>query len=416
MTSTTKERLVLPSDQDASGRNLGKEELALLGEVIASGVLNSIKGTKVQQFEKEFAALYGSSHCIACSSGSAAIHAAIAAFDLEPYDEIITSPITDMGALTPIIYQGCVPVFADVDPYSYNVTAESIKKRITPKTRAIIATHLFGNPCQMDLIMKLADTHGIPVVEDCAQAFLAKYSGRYVGTIGKIGVFSMQQGKHMTTGEGGMVITDDPALARRIKLYVNKAWGYGDPAPDHYFLALNYRLTELQGAVALAQIKKLQWVVESRQKAARLMDERLRAIPGIRVPQPPVDGTHVYWKYCLDVNEAELGFEVPALAAELKKAGILSVPRYIQKPAFRCQVIREQVTFGKSRYPFSKSAGELFNDEARCRTEYPGAYDALRRVLVLPWNEYYTEEHVNYLADKILLSLEVLKSQKGAVS
>ena len=172
------ELLKLPSDQDSSGRDLGQEELELLKEVIASGVLNSTKGTKVVQFEKEFAAYYGAAHCVALASGTAAIHAAIAALNPDPLGEIITTPVTDMGAITPIIYQGCLPVFADVDPYSYNVTAKTIEKRITSKTKAIIVTHLFGNPCEMDEIMAVARARRNPVIEDCAQAFLAEYKGK----------------------------------------------------------------------------------------------------------------------------------------------------------------------------------------------------------------------------------------------
>ena len=395
------EILKLPSDQDSSGRNLGKEELSLLREVIESGVLNSTKGSKVNAFEKGFAELHGTKHCVALASGSAAVHAALVALDPDPLSEIITTPITDMGAITPIIYQNCVPVFADVDPFSYNVTAEAIEKRITPKTRAIIVTHLFGNPCEMGPILALAARRRIPVIEDCAQAFLAEYHGKKVGTLGDIGVFSMQQGKHMTTGEGGVAVTANDDYARRIRLFVNKAWGYGDKNPDHYFLALNYRLTELQGAVALAQLGKLDWVVKQRQAMAQRMDGHLKALRGIRIPTPPKNSTHVYWKYCVDVDKETLGFDVAELAQALKAFGIASAPRYIQKPAFRCQVLKDGVTFGKSHYPFTDKQIAVGRDEEWWRREYPGSYQALSRVLVLPWNEFYTATHVDFIASKI---------------
>ena len=406
------EIIKLPSDQDSSGRDLGHEELDLLKEVISSGVLNSTKGTKVARFEKEFAAAYSTGHCVALASGTAAIHTALAALNPHPLDEIITSPITDMGAITPIIYRGCVPVFADVDPYSYNVTAKSIERRLTSKTKAIVVTHLFGNPCEMDEIMALAKLRHIPVIEDCAQAFLAEYKGKKTGTIGEIGAFSMQQGKHMTTGEGGMVITNNPELARKMWLFVNKAWGYGDKNPDHYFLAMNYRLTELQGAVALAQLKKLSRSVVQRQKMAARLDQKLLSIDGIRVPKPPKNSTHVYWKYCLDVDNRVLGFDVAELASQLKNFGIASAPRYIQKPAFRCQVLKEGVTFGNSHFPYTQAQLALGRDEEWWKKEYPGSYQALSRVLVLPWNEFYTEEHVDYIAEKILVSLQNLCAVK----
>src|SRR5579871_3849145 len=141
--------LQLPSDQDASGRTLGAEELAKLSDVIASGILTSTKGEHVKGLEKAFAAKLGSKYAYACSSGTSAIHAAIAAIDPEPGDEIITTSITDMGALAPILYQGAIPVFADVDPHTYNVTAASLAARLSDKTKAILVTHLFGNPCEM---------------------------------------------------------------------------------------------------------------------------------------------------------------------------------------------------------------------------------------------------------------------------
>src|SRR5262249_52029971 len=243
--------LVLPSDQDATGRTLGAEEIERVAEAIRSGTLTSTKGEFTKRFQERFAALHGGRHAWACASGSAAVHIAVAAIDPEPGDEIVTTAITDMGALAPILYQGAIPVFADVDPRTCNVTAETIRARLSPRTRAIVVTHLFGNPCEMGDILALARERGLPVIEDCAQAFLARSGGRLVGALGAIGAFSLQQGKHITTGEGGIVLTDDAELSRRSFLFINKAWGYGDPKPDHYFLALNYRTSELQGAVAL---------------------------------------------------------------------------------------------------------------------------------------------------------------------
>src|SRR5262249_43993852 len=188
----------LPSDSDRTGRGFGEDEMALLREVIESGTLNCTKGTQVKEFERAFAARYGVPHARAVSSGTAACHTAIAAVDPEPGDEIITTPVTDMGAIAPILYQQAIPVFADVDPVSLNVPPVTVARRITRRTRAIVATHLFGNPCDVLGIRAVANAHGIPVIEDCAQAYLATQAGRLVGTIGAIGVFSLQQGKHMT--------------------------------------------------------------------------------------------------------------------------------------------------------------------------------------------------------------------------
>ncbi len=390
--------VVLPSDQDSSGRTLGQEELDLLTEVIASGTLTSTKGNFVKELETRFAALLGVPHAYACASGTGAIHTAVAALNPEPGDEFVTTPITDMGALTPILYQGAIPVFADVDPETYNLTARTIEPCLSPRTKAIVVTHLFGNPCRMDEILELARARQVPVIEDCAQAFLARHRGRPVGTLGTIGCFSLQQGKHITTGEGGLVTTADPELARRMYLFINKAWGYGDPKPDHYFIALNYRLSELQGAVAVAQLGKLEDAVARRQACAAELTRRIDGLPGIQTPRVHPGNEHTFWKYCLRVDGRVVEGGAPGLGRFLKEKGIASAPRYIQKPAFACEIFREQRTFGTSRWPFT-----LARPEAVCyeRERFAGTYEALEGVLVLPWNERYTDEHVDYLADAI---------------
>lgn len=398
-------QIILPSDQDASGRTLGDEEIQFLQEVINSGTLTSTKGTFTKKLEKSFAEVLGVKHAYACASGSAAVHIAIAAIDPNPGDEIITTSITDMGALTPILYQGAIPVFADVDPRTCNVTAETIGPCIGPKTKAIIVTHLFGNPCNMTEIMALSEQYNIPVIEDSAQSFLAKHNDKYVSTFGSVGCFSLQQGKHITTGEGGIVVTNDDYLGRRLFLLINKAFGYGDPKPDHYFIALNYRLSELQSAVALAQLKKLSFSVESRCRAAEKLSSLIKDLPGIQIPHVDKQSVHTYWKYCLRIDSDVIKGGSVELAKLLKERGIFSAPRYIQKPAFMCEVFTEQRTFGSSRYPFTLARPEALD----YRTErFPGTFAGLEAILVLPWNERYTDEHVEYIAKSLRLSAERL--------
>ncbi|MEM7582330.1 MAG: DegT/DnrJ/EryC1/StrS family aminotransferase [Acidobacteriota bacterium] len=395
MTLSTVTRLQLPSDQEASGRTFGTEEQQQLADVLASGVLTSTKGSRVKLLEQRFAELLGVRWAYACTSGTAAIHCAIAAIDPEPGDEIITTPITDMGALTPILYQSGIPVFADVDPRTLNVTADTIEAKLSERTKAIVVTHLFGNPCEMAAIHDLAATHGIPVIEDAAQAFLATSGGAQIGTLGAIGCFSLQQGKHITTGEGGLVVTNDEALARRMFLFINKAWGYGDPSPDHYFLALNARMNELQGAVAVAQLDRLEGVVEARRRTAARLSDLLAEVDGIAVPWIADGNQHSYWKYCLRVDSDKVRGGADALAAELRERGIFSAPRYIRKPAFECQIFAEQRTFGNSRFPFDRARPEAVDYRPEL---YPGTYRGLEQVLVLPWNERYTDEHVEGIA------------------
>jgi dTDP-4-amino-4,6-dideoxygalactose transaminase len=390
--------MTLPSDQDATGRTLGMREIELVSQAILSGTLTSTKGKFVSALQRCFADLLGAKYGYACSSGTAAVHTAIAALDPEPGDEIVTSPITDMGALAPIIYQTAIPVFADVDPQTYNITAASIERALSPKTKAIIVTHLFGNPAEMGPIMALARSRGIPVIEDCAQAFLATYGGAHVGTMGTIGCFSLQQGKHITCGEGGLVITDDEALARRMYLFINKAWGYGDANPDHYFLAPNHRMSELQGAVALAQLDGLDEAVRRRIELAAEMDSLLAHTPGIETPLVRDKAVHTYWKYCLRVDPAVVKDGAVGLSRALRERNIFTVPRYIQKPAFMCEVFAQQRTFGKSRFPFTLARAEAVDYSPE---RFPGTFEALDRVLVVPWNDCFTSEHVAYIGASI---------------
>jgi perosamine synthetase len=391
-------RQAMPSDQDASGRTLGESEIAAVRDALESGVLTSTRGPWVTALEQRFAEILGVRHVVATSSGTAAVHAAIAALDPEPGDEVITTPITDMGAIAPILYQSAVPVFADVDARTGNVTASAIEDRISDRTRVVIATHLFGNPADMPAITRLARQRGIPVIEDCCQAYLARSQGELVGTIGAVSCFSLQQGKHVTTGEGGLVATDDDGLARRIRLFVNKAWPYGEQDPDHEFLALNSRMSELQGAVGRAQIDKLESVVDARIGTAARLTKRIDELEGVEAPRVAPGDEHTYWRYAVQVDTDRFPDGPDGFAAELRAQEIVSTPRYVKKPAFQTAVIAEQRTFGNSGFPFTLARPEAL-DYAPSR--YPGTFEFLSSVLVLPWNERLGDDDVDHIGDRI---------------
>ena len=397
----------LPSDQDASGRSFGAEELDLLAEVIESGRLFAPKGRFVKDLETEFSEWLGVDQTVASSSGTAAIHSALAAIDPEPGDEVITTSITDIGGLTPILYQGAVPVFADVDPETGNVSASTVEQRISERTRAIMVTHLFGNPAEVKEICDLADRHDIPVIEDCAQAFGATVSGDKVGGFGAMGTFSLQQGKHITTGEGGLTATNDAGLAKTMRLFVNKAWDYDDPT-DHDFLALNYRMSELQGAVGRAQLDRLDNGVDTRRANASALDERLGAIEGIEPVKVSSDARSSYWRYCLLVDGTVVPGGPDALAEKLRDLGVPSAPRYIKKPAYRTRVFADQKTFGSSRWPFTLARPEAvdYSDEL-----FPGTLDFLRHVLVLPWNERMDQGHIDRIAEALAQGVTSLRQE-----
>jgi perosamine synthetase len=403
--------LPLPSERDASGRTLGDEEIALLKEVIESGILFGPNGTKVRRFEEELQGLFGVSYARAVSSGSAAVHTALGALDVAPGDEVVTTPITDMGAIAPILFQGAIPVFADVDPNTLNVTAETIRPRMTERTRAIIVTHLFGNPCDMDPILTLARERRVAVIEDAAQAYLATYRGALTGTMGDIAAFSLQQTKHITCGEGGFVLTRSESLARRARLWADKGWDYASPDPDHEFLGLNYRMSELQGAVALAQLRKIRSMVEHRVTMAERLCTLLAGVPGVE-PLPTTPGaTQTYWRFVLLVDREVVPGGPQALSSELRSLGVWSTPNYIRMPAFMSRLFRERNTFGDSQYPYALHQDDYPLERLE---DYPGCREGLARILVLPWSERHGPTHVEFLAQQISGAVERIMSRAGS--
>ena len=196
----------LPTVNDSTGRTFGAEELQELREVIESGRLGFICGTKIKELQNLWAADHGVETAICVSSGTAALHTAINFLNLGREDEVLVPAITDMGTVLGVMLQGAVPVFGDVDPITQNMGPDDIGRHITPRTKAIMPVHLYGYPCDMDRIMPIARAHGLYVVEDCAQAPTTRYKGRLVGTFGDVACYSFQQSKHMTTGDGGMVM------------------------------------------------------------------------------------------------------------------------------------------------------------------------------------------------------------------
>ena len=381
------------------------EELWELAEALRSQTLFRYTGSKVRRFEEEFARYFGVKYACASTSGTAAIHTAVAMVNPDPGDEIITSPITDMGTVAPIIYQNAIPIFADVGE-DYNLDPESVEANVTERTRAIIVVHLFGNPARMDEIMEVARRHNIIVIEDCAQAYLAEYKGRLCGTIGHIGCFSLQGSKHIATGDGGMTITDDPELAKRGAMFTDKGWDRSKEGPRVYpFLGLNYRMTELQGAVGLAQLKKLRGVVERRRKLAGMLNEKLEDIEGV-TPQPVAEGNKCsYWQYAFTIDK-DKGIPAAKFADVLRREGIPANAGYIGKPIFLSQeALRDKRTFGRSSHPFDyPSVRQVRYEEGVC----PRCEDILNRMVLLPFNEEFSEEDIDDLVEGVRLAAEEL--------
>jgi dTDP-4-amino-4,6-dideoxygalactose transaminase len=297
-------------------------------------------------------------------------------------------------------------VFADVDPATGMVTADTVAAACSPRTRAVMVTHLFGLPAPVDEIATVAASAGLSLMEDCAQAYLTERAGRPVGSFGLVACFSTQQGKHLATGEGGLVVTDDDAVARRARVFVNKGWPYGEADPDHEFLALNLRTTELASAVANAQLDGLTAAVAHRRSTVTRFVEAIAGAPGVTVPTIAAGDVATWWKVPLLVDPELVEGGPRALAARLAARGIASTPRYIQKPAFDCRVFREQRTFGSSRWPFSLARAEAVDYRP---DRFPGTYGYLERVLVLPWNERYEAKHADAVASALTDALSELR-------
>lgn len=390
-----------PTVANATGRWLGDEEKQLLMEVIDRGSLNRNDGPLVAQLERAWADMLDLPYALAVTSGTASLHTAVAALNLEPGDEVITTTITDMGTLIAILSCNLVPIFADVDPRTGAITAETIARQISPKTRAIVVVHLFGQPADMDPIMALARQHDLLVVEDCAQAHLAAYKGRLVGTIGDIGCFSFQQSKQMTTGDGGMVVSRNEALATRARLFSDKGWPRGIPGMrGHLFLGMNYRLTELQGAVGLAQVRKLPAIVERRRQTAEHLRRLIAGVPGLVEPYTIEGARHAWWMFHFTIDQPALGVTPQDFAKAVRAEGAPFGVGYLPNPVFEYDVIRDRKTFGTSGIPWTlpqARQGIVYN-----RADYPGTLQFLNEMFLMNWNEGITIEDASDLAGALV--------------
>lgn len=342
-----------PSVMDASGRTFGAEEAAAAARVIASGTLWRVTGTETPALEDEFAAYTGRGHAIASTSGTAALHLAVAAIDPEPGDEVIVPPITDFGTVIAILACNAVPVFADVDPVTGCVTADTVAERITARTRAVMVVHLFGGAAPVEQIAALCRPRGIAVIEDCAQAYLTGLDGGGIaGTIGDIGCFSLQQSKHISAGDGGLTVTDDPDLARRMRLFADKGWPRDSGERTHLFLGFNYRMPELTAAVARVQLTRLAGVVEARRAMARVLAEGLADLPGLLLPRDA--DRHSFWLYPLVLDPSVVGVDNGEYGRALLAEGLPAQPGYLSRPVHLVPALTERRTFGRSGFPIAQ--------------------------------------------------------------
>jgi dTDP-4-amino-4,6-dideoxygalactose transaminase len=347
----------------------GEAELEQLREALEQNTLFSPHGKKVKTLCERFAALHGRKHAIPTTSCTASIHTAIAALGLEPGDEIITAPITDMGTVLGMLWCQLIPVFADVDIDTHNLDPKSVEAHITPRTKAIIPVHLAGMPNDMDALRDIADRYNLIIVEDCAQSYFAEYKGSRVGSFGTLACFSINEYKHISCGDGGIVLTDDDELAARCRLFVDKGYdrtGYARVRSTP-FLCQNYRMTELQGAVALAQLEKLPEIVSHYRALYATLDAGLAGIDGLCLPKLVPGGMNSAWFYMLRVDEEVLGVTRDWFVQAVNAEGAGGYP-YIPAPVYRTGLFANRCTLGDSGLPFTLPGVNVdgYYDEGAC--------------------------------------------------
>ncbi|MEM5847376.1 MAG: DegT/DnrJ/EryC1/StrS family aminotransferase [Candidatus Aenigmatarchaeota archaeon] len=296
---------------------IGEEEIKAVEEVLRSGIL--AQGPKVKEFEEKIAEYIGVKYAIATSSGTTALHTALLAVGIKPGDEVITTPFTFIATANSILYCGAKPVFVDVDERTFNINPSLIEEKITEKTKAILPVHLYGQPADMKSLMKICEKHNLILVEDAAQALGAEFEGKKVGSFGDCAIFSFYPTKNITTGEGGMVVTNDEEIAEKCR----KIRNHGEY--ERYFvdsLGYNYRMTEIAAVIGLTQLKKLESLNTKRIKNANFLIKNLKNIKEIEVPFIAKNVKHVFHQFTIKTNRRD------ELKHFLEEKGIQSVVYY----------------------------------------------------------------------------------------
>ena len=356
---------------------LGEKELEYVTDCIKTNWISS-KGKYVEEFENRFAEYCGCKYGITTTSGTTALHLALASLNIKKGDEVIMPASTMIATAFAVIYCGAKPVLVDAEPETWNLDVEKIEGKITEKTKAIIPVHIYGHPCDMDPIMKLARGYDLYVVEDAAEAHGAEYKGRKAGGIGDIGCFSFYANKIITTGEGGMIVTNDEEIAERAKSLRNLCFPKEKRIYLHSEVGYNYRMTNIQAAIGLAQFERMDELAEMRRRNARLYNSLLKDIEGIRLPVEKEWAKNVYWMYSILI-EGEFGMSRDRLMKELEKKRIETRMFFIP--------MHEQPVF--------QNMG-LFKGKS-----YPIAEDLARTGMYLPSSSGLKEEEIRYICDAV---------------
>jgi dTDP-4-amino-4,6-dideoxygalactose transaminase len=353
---------------------IGDEEKKAVAEVLDSGILSKFLGCwhddffggpQVQALEKKWAEYFNVKHAVSVNSCTSGLYCAVGAAGISPGDEVIVSPYTMSASATAALIYGGIPVFADIEEEYYCLDPDSIEKLITPKTKAIIVVDLLGLPYDVERINAIAEKHNLTIIEDCAQAPGAKYNNKFAGTLGDMGVYSLNYHKHIHCGEGGVIVTDDDELANKLRLIRNHAEAVagGTELTDYVnMVGFNYRMTEIEAAIAGCQLDKLKDLIAERQKNCAYLEAGLKDIPVLKMPAVRENCTHSYYVHALQYDEipGEVSRNkfVEAIQAELpvtelrEAEGPLISYGYGQ-PLYLLPMYQKRIAFGKDGYPFT---------------------------------------------------------------
>lgn len=380
----------------------GEEEIAAAAQVLRSGKLARQSGSWVKKFEEAYAQKFGVKHAIAVSSGTAAIHVALAALGVGPGDDVINTSHCFIGTATPVVHAGAVPVFADIDPRTYNLDPRSVEAKITPYTRAIVPVHLNGCPAEMDSLLEIARRRNLYVVEDAAQAHGALYKGKLAGTLGDVGCFSFWEDKILTTaGEGGMIITNDDEIGQRARMIQHHGevrndgdYYVGERLYHHTILGYNFRMTEVQGAIGYVQLGRLDEYVEKRQERAHLLTRLLAEVRGVITPYEPPDVKHAFYKYIFRLDRQQTQVKALEFVQALMAEGIPCSRRY-PTPLHQQPVFVEQRGYGRTRAPF---AAPWYRGELHYGGGLPNAEQLPEDLVRLSMSPMLSEEDIEDMA------------------
>jgi dTDP-4-amino-4,6-dideoxygalactose transaminase len=341
---------------------IGEEEKKAVLEVLESGKLSTflaapgeyfLGGKKIKEFERRFADYHGVRNAVAFNSATAALHAAVVAVGVEPGQEVIVPPYTFTSTATCVLMHNAIPVFADIDDKVFGLEPTEIERAITPLTRAIIVVHLFGHPASLAGILELAQKHNLHVIEDCAQAPGAKYRDQFVGTFGDCGVFSFTENKNITTGEGGMLIADDPAVADVARMVRNHGeviqQGQSVRTYNSTMLGWNYRMTEMEAALGIVQFQKMDALNQQRIDLASYLSDKLKALDALQPPVVHAGAKHVYYVYPLKYDENATGIPRDLFVQALNAEGIPFGAGYV-RPLYLSSLYNDRKPFAFRGY------------------------------------------------------------------